>query len=131
MRSLIGSDAFQETLHAELSIGIAGTCPRAVKLTNLRPKYLDSWVSSMHYRRKLDKVIHVLCNCVDMSCRWIDECIWLIAYCPVFDRMISRVRESAYALIATGIIQEIYPATCQDSPARYACQFTEVAFDRA
>src|SRR5437588_7960836 len=131
MCSLIGTDAFQETFHPELPIGIGRTCARAVKLTDLGPKYLDGWVSSMHYRRKLDKVIHVLCNRVDTSCRWIDQRIWFIAYRPIFDGMIRSVRKSAYALIATGIIQEIYPSSCQGSPARYTGQFTEVAFDRA
>ena len=88
-------------------------------------------VNFMHERGKLNKIIHIILDQVFLSCSWIDKCIRFIAHRPIFDGMKRGMRVFACTLVATRIIQKIYPAARYGRPAGDVRQVGGIALNRA
>src|SRR5205085_6508827 len=87
MLSLVLADTFQETFHPELSSRIAGAITRAIELADLGAKHLNGWIILMHKGRKLNERLHVFVDSVFLTSLQVDESIWFVAHCPVFNRV--------------------------------------------
>ena len=115
VRSFKCSHPLQESLHPGLPCSIGWLPTRTIELANVGPKHLDTRVHFMHDHGKLNKIIHIIPDQIFLPSSWIDKRVWFIAHRPIFDGMVWDIRIPAYTLVATRVVQKIYPA------ARYSC----------